>query len=82
MYFDPITEKFDIFFCSKTMRILYFGLGVLNECLCIDMIKENIEILSMKEYGVKKSWTSLFIISDLQFDPSYGLILPRQRMEN
>ncbi|KAK4713005.1 hypothetical protein R3W88_018912 [Solanum pinnatisectum] len=79
MYFDPITEKFDIFFVleqnSDQLEDIILGLGVLNECLCMNRYdKGNIELLAMKEYGVKESWTSLFIIRNLHFD--YGLILP------
>ncbi|XP_058201598.1 F-box/kelch-repeat protein At3g23880-like [Rhododendron vialii] len=48
-----------------------YGLGVLDGCLCMsrsenlgDSESNNIEVLAMKEYGVAKSWTSMFIISN------------------
>ncbi|XP_058201602.1 F-box protein At3g07870-like [Rhododendron vialii] len=51
---------------------MIFGLGVLDGCL--SMVRHDnpsnyechsVEVLAMKEYGMKKSWTLLFIISNL-----------------
>ncbi|KAM7488748.1 hypothetical protein LguiB_026232 [Lonicera macranthoides] len=40
------------------------GLGVLGECLCMVRRKfHTVEILIMKEYGVKESWTSLSTVT-------------------
>lgn len=55
------------------------GLGVLNECLSVACLKDDkgsVEILVMKEYGVKESWTSLFFIMNLEINPSYGFVVP------
>ncbi|XP_058201587.1 F-box/kelch-repeat protein At3g23880-like [Rhododendron vialii] len=49
------------------------GLGVLDGCLCMSRSdcpgdwKSNVEVLIMKEYGVKSSWTILFAVSDDRF---------------
>ncbi|GAA0166767.1 hypothetical protein LIER_40251 [Lithospermum erythrorhizon] len=78
---DPIEEGGD--------KIV--SLGVIHECLC--MIRKitfdskcDVEILMMKEYGVKQSWTSSFIILDViggsmelvmvskQYDALYSMI--------
>ncbi|XP_058201803.1 F-box protein CPR1-like [Rhododendron vialii] len=51
---------------------MIFGLGVLDGCLSLvrhdnpsNYKCHRVEILTRKEYGMKKSWTSLFIISNL-----------------
>ncbi|KAM3337126.1 hypothetical protein P3S68_032826 [Capsicum galapagoense] len=44
--------------------------------------KTCVEILVMKEYGVKDSWTSLFFIRNLEIDPSFGVALPFAITEN
>lgn len=46
-------------------------LGVLNGCLCMirwvyeSDTKPNLEVLAMKEYGIEKSWTIMFTVSNL-----------------
>lgn len=62
------------------------GLGaLLNECLCIvylDNDERDVEILVMKEYEVKKSWTSLFLVRNLEIDPWYDDLSPLIMTEN
>ncbi|KAF3680968.1 hypothetical protein FXO37_03100 [Capsicum annuum] len=63
IYFDPIAEKFHMFPVPKPKpnqeENVIIGLGFLNECLCMTRLKDDnksgVEILVMKEYGVKKS---------------------------
>lgn len=40
----------------------------------LDDDKAGAEILVMKGYGVKESWTSLYIIRDLEINSSYGIM--------
>lgn len=45
------------------------GLGVLNGCICVAYCRDgygmdNVEVLTMKEYGVVESWTSMFIVKN------------------
>ncbi|XP_059285701.1 F-box/kelch-repeat protein At3g23880-like [Lycium ferocissimum] len=89
IYFDPISEKFHMFPVpepkSNQEEIVIVGLGVLNECLCIMTCLEHdksAEILVMKEYGVKESWTSLFSIRNSEVKGSiadinypYGFVI-------
>ncbi|XP_016448726.1 F-box/kelch-repeat protein At3g23880-like [Nicotiana tabacum] len=60
------------------------GLGVLDECLCMTCLKsyKGFEILIMKEYGVKESWTPLFFIKDLGIGLLFGLAAPFIVTEN
>ncbi|KAH0742712.1 hypothetical protein KY290_030705 [Solanum tuberosum] len=84
-YFDPIYEKFHMFPVPKSLQQdnIIVGLGVLNECLCMTRLEYNdVEILVMKEYGVKDSWTSLFFIRNLEIDPSFGVAHPFSLNEN
>ncbi|XP_059288726.1 F-box protein CPR1-like, partial [Lycium ferocissimum] len=81
--FDPISEKFIMFPVpepkSNQEENAIVDLGVLNECLCmtcLDDDKGGVEILVMKEYGVKESWTSLFFIRNLEINPPYGFAVP------
>ncbi|XP_009785270.2 F-box protein CPR1-like [Nicotiana sylvestris] len=77
--FDPISENFGLFPIPEPPKHKHFnceigGLGVLDDCLCMSRgficdYDYGIEILVMKEYGVKKSWTSLFFIKNRCFDP-------------
>ncbi|PHU11237.1 hypothetical protein BC332_18167 [Capsicum chinense] len=63
IYFDPIAEKFHMFPVPKPKpnqeENVIIGLGFLNECLCMTRLKDDnksgVEILVMKEYGVKES---------------------------
>ncbi|XP_060171099.1 F-box protein CPR1-like [Lycium barbarum] len=83
IYFDPISEEFNMFSVpepkSNQEENDIVGLGVLNECLCMTRLEDDkggVEILVMKEYGVKESWTSLFFIRNLEISPSYGFAVP------
>lgn len=64
------------------------GLGVLNERLCMTCLEydddkvTSVEILVMKEYRVKDSWTSLFFRRNLEIDPSFGVVLAFSINEN
>lgn len=85
--FDPVTEKFDIFPVpeSKSGRVedIIVGVGVLNECLCMTRLdKGDVEILVMKEYGVKESWTSLFFVGNLNIYPWSGAVVPLFMTDN
>ncbi|PHT75432.1 hypothetical protein T459_18954 [Capsicum annuum] len=89
IYFDPITEEFHMFPLlepkSDQVENVIVGLGALNECLCIarlDNDKRDVEILVMKEYEVKESWTSLFSIRNLEIDPCYRALTPLFMTDN
>ncbi|OIT35024.1 f-boxkelch-repeat protein [Nicotiana attenuata] len=82
--FDPIFEEFDTFPIPESKsdeeEIVISGLGVLNECLCMTCeYSKSFEILVMKEYGVKESWTPLFFIRNLLF---FGFVVPLTVTEN
>ncbi|KAL3363149.1 hypothetical protein AABB24_012448 [Solanum stoloniferum] len=54
-------------------------LGISYECFCMTQLvddKRGVEILIMKEYGVKESWTSLFLIQNLQINSWYKFDVP------
>ncbi|XP_070045465.1 F-box/kelch-repeat protein At3g06240-like [Nicotiana tomentosiformis] len=90
IYFDVVSEKFHMFPIPDTVseKIDQFqipklenaivGLGVLNGCLSMTYLDycKDLEIWIMKEYGVKESWTSLFIIRNLEICHYYGLAKP------
>ncbi|KAM3270105.1 hypothetical protein P3S67_030011 [Capsicum chacoense] len=83
IYLDPITEKLHMFPTpepkNNQQANIIVGLGVLNECLCMSRLdddKSGVEILVMKEYGVKESRTSLFLIRNLKINSSYGDVVP------
>ncbi|XP_060170333.1 F-box/kelch-repeat protein At3g06240-like [Lycium barbarum] len=86
--FDPASEKFHTFPVpepkSDQEENAIAGLGVLNECLCMTQLQDDksVEILVMKEYGVKESWTSLFFISNSELDPYLGTIAPLFMTDN
>lgn len=56
---------------EKRESILVLGLGVLDGCLSLVLWRNDhiqsrdVEVLAMKKYGDKSSWTRLFIISDV-----------------
>jgi F-box interacting protein len=69
IYLDLVNEKFkevplpDCLLKDNSKR---FELGVLRGCLCISYkcdIDSYFEIWSMREYGVKESWTKLFVLT-------------------
>ncbi|XP_058202750.1 F-box/kelch-repeat protein At3g23880-like [Rhododendron vialii] len=70
IYFDAHVDKFGEVAMPEPKRRdgdIIVGLGVLDECLCMsrwDYPRSNVEVLVMKHYGVKKSWTILFAVSD------------------
>ncbi|XP_060170337.1 F-box/kelch-repeat protein At3g06240-like [Lycium barbarum] len=83
IFLDPISEKFKMFPVpdpkSYQEENVIVGLGVINECLCMtrmDGDKNGVEILVMKEYGVKESWTSLIFIRNLEINSSYEFAVP------
>lgn len=54
------------------------GLGVLDECLCMirkNSITDDVEVLAMKEYGIRESWTTMFIIPNLTLGVARNLEL-------
>ncbi|XP_059284997.1 uncharacterized protein LOC132038334 [Lycium ferocissimum] len=59
------------------------GLGFLNECLCMTHLKHDrcLEIFVMKEYGIKESWKSLFLVKNLEIY-RYGFVAPFSVIEN
>ncbi|XP_059285692.1 uncharacterized protein LOC132039167 [Lycium ferocissimum] len=82
-YFDPISEKFNMFPVPEPKpnqdENVIVGLGVLNECLYmtrLDDDKDGVEILVMKQYGVKESRTSLLFIRNLEINPTYECAVP------
>ncbi|KAE9445147.1 hypothetical protein C3L33_22955, partial [Rhododendron williamsianum] len=70
IYFDAHGDKFEEVAMPEPKRgdgDIIVGLGVLDECLCMsrwDCPRSSVEVLVMKHYGVKKSWTILFAVSD------------------
>ncbi|KAL3507540.1 hypothetical protein ACH5RR_032922 [Cinchona calisaya] len=69
VYFDERTNKFNELPTPDPIlsgRKFIYGLGITNGSLfvCADGKSENdLELLIMREYGVKESWTSLYNIS-------------------
>lgn len=77
VYFDQLVDEFVEFPTppEKGERNFLLGLEVLDGCLCVARYrhyerryeahdcKPDIEVLIMKEYAVKESWTSLFVMS-------------------
>ncbi|CAL5393054.1 unnamed protein product [Camellia sinensis] len=62
---------------------ILLGLGVLEGCLCMVRSCEHltdrmdrVEVLVMKKYGIKESWTSMFILSNLPNLHIYDNVLP------
>lgn len=50
---------------------IIYGLGVMDGCLCMSRLdnqsdgeRYHIEVLAMKEYGMEKSWTLMFVVSN------------------
>ncbi|CAH9134067.1 unnamed protein product [Cuscuta epithymum] len=70
VYFDPVSEKFEVLPTSKVKEggINIIGaLGVIQGCLSMALYENHtIEILTMKEYGVAESWVTLYTVSWLQ----------------
>nr|XP_009776078.1 PREDICTED: F-box/kelch-repeat protein At3g23880-like [Nicotiana sylvestris]XP_016470936.1 PREDICTED: F-box/kelch-repeat protein At3g23880-like [Nicotiana tabacum] len=68
--FDAISEKFHSLYKNDNAIV---GLGVLNDCLCMTCVEfdKRLEILVMKEYGRKDSWTSLFVIRNSEITRPY-----------
>ncbi|KAI8566176.1 hypothetical protein RHMOL_Rhmol02G0019600 [Rhododendron molle] len=74
VYFNPQMGSFGEVPMPQPMQSdgdVIYGLGVLDGCLCMSRSenlgysgRNNIEVLAMKEYGVAKSWTIMFIISN------------------
>ncbi|KAG5593709.1 hypothetical protein H5410_034941 [Solanum commersonii] len=68
IYFDPISEKLDIYVSDPKWKKSYSWFRILKEYLCIsrlDYDEDHVEIFVMKEYGDKKSWTCLYFITSL-----------------
>ncbi|KAM7485681.1 hypothetical protein LguiA_001690 [Lonicera macranthoides] len=66
--YDPCVNVFEEFPSPIGNASAIFCLGVLGGCLCMARFRgkfaeERIEVLKMKEYGVRESWTTLFFIS-------------------
>ncbi|KAL3507554.1 hypothetical protein ACH5RR_032939 [Cinchona calisaya] len=72
VYFDERTNVFNQLPMPETVENyeLIFGLGVLDGCLSMSRVLSkgqavgNILVTSMREYGVKESWTALFALQD------------------
>nr|GMD59330.1 F-box/kelch-repeat protein At3g23880-like [Ipomoea batatas] len=78
VYFDAESDEFKELptpnFPDKSCSIL--GLGIIDDahlCMARDKWDEigDVEVLVMKEYGVKNSWISQFVISGSQFRSGY-----------
>nr|GLL31195.1 F-box/kelch-repeat protein At3g23880-like [Ipomoea trifida] len=78
VYFDAESDEFKELptpnFPVKSCAIL--GLGIIDDdylCMAREKRKETgeVEVLVMKEYGVKNSWISQFVITDSQFRSGY-----------
>nr|GLL40690.1 F-box/kelch-repeat protein At3g23880-like [Ipomoea trifida] len=78
VYFDAESDEFKELpvpdFPAKSCAIL--GLGIIDDahlCMAREKRKERgeVEVLVMKEYGAKNSWTSQFVISGSQFKSDY-----------
>ncbi|XP_031114143.1 F-box/kelch-repeat protein At3g23880-like [Ipomoea triloba] len=78
VYFDAESDEFKELpiptFPAKSSAIL--GLGIIDDgylCMAREKRKETgeVEVLVMKEYGVKNSWISQFVISGSQFRSDY-----------
>ncbi|XP_059284994.1 F-box protein At3g07870-like [Lycium ferocissimum] len=89
IYFDPISEKFHMLPIpepdQEEKENIVAGLGVLNECLCMTRLKHDggLEILVMKEYGIKEPWKSLFFIKKLEiYHYGFGFVAPFSVTEN
>uniref|UniRef100_A0A5B7AAN1 F-box domain-containing protein n=1 Tax=Davidia involucrata TaxID=16924 RepID=A0A5B7AAN1_DAVIN len=83
IYFDPVKDEFKELPIPQPIHYnVILGLGVLGGCLCmVRWVDEsdsegNIEVLVMKEYGVKESWNTMFIISNLIMNPLWGRLEP------
>lgn len=64
--FDLVEERFKEFpLPDASTSFRFFGTGVLGDCLCLQFFKGKMkEHWIMKEYGVKESWTRVFIHQD------------------
>ncbi|KAA8548570.1 hypothetical protein F0562_000163 [Nyssa sinensis] len=79
IYFDPLKDEFKELPIPHRGENLIFGLGVLGGCLCMvrwDNENNYIEVLAMREYGVKESWTTMFFISNLKLYPPWERLEP------
>ncbi len=73
VYFDLVKEKFREVQLPNWLPVYAkFELGILEGCLCITHnSKGSSETWAMREYGVKESWSKLFVISQ-----SFGSLIP------
>ncbi|KAM7488526.1 hypothetical protein LguiB_026010 [Lonicera macranthoides] len=74
IHFNPSSNKFGVLpspkpkFLNKNKII---GLGILEGSLCMargdnkNVFRPDVEILTMKEYGVAESWTTMFVLSNI-----------------
>ncbi|XP_058181103.1 F-box protein CPR1-like [Rhododendron vialii] len=65
--FDVMEEKFkEVPTPIYEVESHLFKVGVLDGCLCtVDSRLESLNVWVMKEYGVKESWTKLFVVSNV-----------------
>ncbi|KAI8561470.1 hypothetical protein RHMOL_Rhmol04G0342300 [Rhododendron molle] len=65
--FDVMEEKFkEVPMPIYEEKVHLFKVGVLDGCLCmVDSRLESLTFWVMKEYGVKESWTKLFVVSNV-----------------
>ncbi|KAM7489193.1 hypothetical protein LguiB_026677 [Lonicera macranthoides] len=81
--FDPCTNKFDVFPSPKpkfgNVNVIV-GLGILGGRLCMARADNEdlggVEILTMQEYGVVGSWTSMLVLSNLRLNPYHESLTP------
>ncbi|XP_028056734.1 F-box protein At3g07870-like [Camellia sinensis] len=86
IYFNPrknIFRKLPMPLPKDGNGDILLGLGVLEGCLCMVRSCEHltdrmdrVEVLVMKKYGIKESWTSMFILSNLPNLHIYDNVLP------
>ncbi|OMP12321.1 hypothetical protein COLO4_03306 [Corchorus olitorius] len=77
VYFNSETEKFkEVELPEWKAEEATFNIGVLGGCLCMCLDPQkgsrNIEVWTMKEYGIAESWTKSFVISS----PSFQRLTP------
>ncbi|KAM7485461.1 hypothetical protein LguiA_001470 [Lonicera macranthoides] len=86
IWFDASKNIFKEFPSPKPKnrdRNAIVGLGVLDGCACIARTDNNhndfegdVEVLTMKEYGVVESWTIMFVVSNVGVNRYWGGFTP------
>ncbi|XP_058213036.1 F-box protein CPR1-like [Rhododendron vialii] len=66
--FDVMEEKFkEVPTPIYEVESHFFKVGILDGCLCAvdSRLESHLDVWVMKEYGVKESWTKLFVVSNV-----------------